>query len=115
MRFQDEIGMDVIVDGEQYRGDMVAFFAEELEGFTRGGLVRSYGNRYYRKPVITGELRRTHPITLEWWPYCWYSRSISMRTSQRAGSTCSQTLMPALSNASKDGSNRSVSSQLTLG
>ena len=66
VRFQDEIGMDVIVDGEQYRGDMVAFFAEELEGFTKGGLVRSYGNRYYRKPIITGELRRTHPITLEW-------------------------------------------------
>ncbi len=69
VRFQDEIGMDVIVDGEQYRGDMVAFFAEELEGFTRGGLVRSYGNRYYRKPVITGDLRRTHPITLEWWEF----------------------------------------------
>jgi 5-methyltetrahydropteroyltriglutamate--homocysteine methyltransferase len=69
VRFQDEIGMDVIVDGEQYRGDMVAFFAEELEGFTQGGLVRSYGNRYYRKPVVTGELRRTHPITLEWWEF----------------------------------------------
>ncbi|MFL5800087.1 MAG: methionine synthase [Actinomycetota bacterium] len=69
IRFQDEIGMDVIVDGEQYRGDMVAFFAEELEGFTRGGLVRSYGNRYYRKPVVTGQLGRTHPITLEWWRF----------------------------------------------
>jgi 5-methyltetrahydropteroyltriglutamate--homocysteine methyltransferase len=69
VRFQDDIGMDVIVDGEQYRGDMVAFFAEELEGFTQGGLVRSYGNRYYRKPVVTGELRRTHPITLEWWKF----------------------------------------------
>jgi 5-methyltetrahydropteroyltriglutamate--homocysteine methyltransferase len=69
VRFQDEIGMDVIVDGEQYRGDMVAFFAEELEGFTRGGLVRSYGNRYYRKPVVTGQLRRPHPITLEWWEF----------------------------------------------
>jgi len=69
IRFQDEIGMDVIVDGEQYRGDMVAFFAEGLEGFTRGGLVRSYGNRYYRKPVVTGQLGRTHPITLEWWRF----------------------------------------------
>ncbi len=69
VRFQDEIGMDVIVDGEQYRGDMVAFFAEELEGFTQGGLVRSYGNRYYRKPIVTGELRRTHPITLDWWQF----------------------------------------------
>jgi 5-methyltetrahydropteroyltriglutamate--homocysteine methyltransferase len=69
IRFQDDIGIDVIVDGEQYRGDMVAFFAEELEGFDRGGLVRSYGNRYYRKPVASGEIRRTHPITLEWWKF----------------------------------------------
>ena len=69
IRFQDDIGIDVIVDGEQYRGDMVAFFAEELEGFDRGGLVRSYGNRYYRKPVASGEIRRTHPITLEWWEF----------------------------------------------
>ncbi|MDP9343656.1 MAG: methionine synthase [Actinomycetota bacterium] len=69
IRFQDEIGMDVIVDGEQYRGDMVAFFAEELPGFTQGGLVRSYGNRYYRKPVATGEIVREHPITLDWWRF----------------------------------------------
>ncbi len=67
--FQDEIGIDVIVDGEQYRGDMVAFFAEELEGFTTGGLVRSYGNRYYRKPIATGEIVRNKPITLDWWRY----------------------------------------------
>ena len=69
IRFQDEIGIDVIVDGEQYRGDMVAFFAEELEGFERGALVRSYGNRYYRKPVAAGDIVRTHPITLEWWEF----------------------------------------------
>ncbi len=69
VRFQDEIGIDVVVDGEQYRGDMVAFFAEELEGFRRGGLVRSYGNRYYRKPVVGGPVKRTHPMTLEWWEF----------------------------------------------
>lgn len=69
VEFQNEIGIDVVVDGEQYRGDMVAFFAEEMEGFGRGGLVRSYGNRYYRKPIITGPVRRTHPITVEWWRY----------------------------------------------
>jgi 5-methyltetrahydropteroyltriglutamate--homocysteine methyltransferase len=50
---QEEIGLDVIVDGEMYRGDMAAYFAETMQGFKTGGLVRSYGNRYYRKPVIT--------------------------------------------------------------
>lgn len=69
IEFQDSIGTDLVVDGEQYRGDMVAFFAEELEGLEIGGLVRSYGNRYYRKPIATGPIRRTHPLTVDWWTY----------------------------------------------
>jgi 5-methyltetrahydropteroyltriglutamate--homocysteine methyltransferase len=69
VEFQDSIGTDVVVDGEQYRGDMVAFFAEELHGLEIGGLVRSYGNRYYRKPIATGAIGRDHPVTVEWWKY----------------------------------------------
>ncbi|MBI2059780.1 MAG: methionine synthase [Nitrospirae bacterium] len=66
---QEEIGIDVLVDGEQYRGDMVAYFAEHLRGMEKGGLVRSYGNRYYHKPVITGEVRWEKPITVGWWKF----------------------------------------------
>lgn len=69
MGFQNEIGVDVAVDGEMYRGDMVAFFAEEMDGFEEGGLVRSYGNRYYRKPIITSEIRFREPMTVDWWKY----------------------------------------------
>lgn len=69
IEFQDSIGTDLVVDGEQYRGDMVAFFAEELPGLELGGLVRSYGNRYYRKPIATGAVGRDHPVTVEWWEY----------------------------------------------
>src|ERR687892_692777 len=69
IEFQDSIGTDVVVEGEQYRGDMVAFFAEELPGLEIGGLVRSYGNRYYRKPIATGPVGRDHPVTVEWWEY----------------------------------------------
>ena len=69
IRKQEELGADVLVDGEMYRGDMVAYFAENLEGFEEGGLVRSYGNRYYHKPIITGEVRWDEPITVEWWKY----------------------------------------------
>jgi len=65
--FQEEIGIDVLVDGEQYRGDMATYFAENLEGCEVSGLVRSYGNRYYKKPVVVGELSRTGPITVDWW------------------------------------------------
>lgn len=69
VEFQDSIGTDLIVDGEMYRGDMVAFFAEEMPGLEIGGLVRSYGNRYYRKPIATGAVGRDRPITVEWWTY----------------------------------------------
>jgi len=67
VRVQEELGVDVLVDGEQYRGDMVAYFAELMGGFSRGGLVRSYGNRYYHKPVIVGEVRWLRPMTVAWW------------------------------------------------
>jgi len=66
---QEEVGADLLVHGEMERGDMVEFFADQLEGFGRKGLVRSYGNRYYFKPVITGEIRRTKPMTVEMWQF----------------------------------------------
>ncbi len=66
---QEELDVDVLVDGEQYRGDMVAYFAERLPGFTPGGVVRSYGNRYYHKPIITGSVEWPKPITVDWWKY----------------------------------------------
>jgi 5-methyltetrahydropteroyltriglutamate--homocysteine methyltransferase len=69
IRKQEELGVDVLVDGEMYRSDMVAYFAEHLNGFEEGGLVRSYGNRYYHKPIITGEVHWEEPITVEWWKY----------------------------------------------
>jgi len=66
---QDEIGLDVIVDGEMYRGDMVAYFAETMSGFQTGELVRAYGNRYYRKPIISDGIKWCGPITVDWWRY----------------------------------------------
>ncbi len=69
IHIQEEIGLDILVDGEQYRGDMVAYFADEMEGFAIAGLVRSYGNRYYPKPVVVGPVGRKHPVTTEWFKY----------------------------------------------
>src|SRR5215472_2264193 len=66
---QEKLGVDVFVDGEMYRGDMVAYFAERLPGFTEGGLVRAYGNRFYHRPIITGEVSWPGPVTVEWWQY----------------------------------------------
>lgn len=67
--FQEEIGLDFLVDGEMPRGDMATYFAENLPGCKISGLVRSYGNRFYRKPVVIGKLQWTEPITLRWWKY----------------------------------------------
>lgn len=69
IRLQEELGLDVLVDGEQYRGDMAAYFAEQWQGFKQSGLVRSYGNRYYRKPIIVGRVARRGPETLHWWQF----------------------------------------------
>jgi 5-methyltetrahydropteroyltriglutamate--homocysteine methyltransferase len=65
--FQEDTGIDIVVDGEMYRGDMVAHFAEIMPGFDPGGLVRSYGNRYYYKPIIKGKLEYPGPMTVDWW------------------------------------------------
>ncbi len=69
IKTQEEIGLDVLVDGEMYRGDMVAYFSELMPGFEQSGLVRSYGNRYYHKPIIVGEVRWPGPMTVGWWRY----------------------------------------------
>ena len=69
VRIQEGLDMDILVDGEMYRGDMATYFAENMDGFGISGLVRSYGNRYYRKPVARGPVRRPKPITVEWWKW----------------------------------------------
>ena len=69
VRLQEGIGLDILVHGEMERGDMVTFFAERMRGFGISGLVRSYGNRYYRKPVIKGNLKRENPITINMFKY----------------------------------------------
>ncbi len=65
IRLQERIGLDILVHGEMERGDMVTYFAERMKGFGISGLVRSYGNRYYRKPVVKDEVKRENPITVE--------------------------------------------------
>ncbi|WDZ80165.1 5-methyltetrahydropteroyltriglutamate--homocysteine S-methyltransferase (plasmid) [Ensifer adhaerens] len=68
VRWQEEIGIDVLVHGEFERNDMVQYFAEQLSGyaFTQSGWVQSYGSRYVRPPIIFGDVSRPNPMTLEW-------------------------------------------------
>lgn len=65
INYQLEVGIDIISDGEMDRGDMATFFAERMEGFKISGLVRSYGNRYYKKPIVVDEVKFIEPMTVE--------------------------------------------------
>ncbi|KAK7677544.1 methionine-synthesizing 5- methyltetrahydropteroyltriglutamate--homocysteine methyltransferase [Cerrena zonata] len=67
VRFQEEIGLDVLVHGEPERNDMVQYFGEQLEGyaFTTGGWVQSYGSRYVRPPIVVGDVSRPKAMTVK--------------------------------------------------
>jgi len=69
IRRQEELDIDILVDGEMYRGDMVAFFADQMDGFQIAGLVRSYGNRYYPKPAVVRPVGRRGPLTVDWFTF----------------------------------------------
>lgn len=68
IRWQEGIGMDVLVHGEFERNDMVEYFGEQLAGitFTKYGWVQSYGSRCVKPPVIYGDVYRPAPMTVEW-------------------------------------------------
>jgi len=71
VRFQEEIGLDVLVHGEPERNDMVEYFGEQLDGylFTKLGWVQSYGSRCVKPPVIWGDIVRPAPMTVAWSSY----------------------------------------------
>ncbi|TXH80503.1 MAG: 5-methyltetrahydropteroyltriglutamate--homocysteine S-methyltransferase [Rhizobium sp.] len=71
IRWQEEIGLDVLVHGEFERNDMVQYFGEQLSGFafTKHGWVQSYGSRCVRPPIIYGDVARPNPMTVRWWRY----------------------------------------------
>ena len=71
VKFQEEIGIDVLVHGEFERNDMVEYFGEQLQGFcfTQNGWVQSYGSRCVKPPVIFGDVARPKPMTVEWAKY----------------------------------------------
>jgi len=71
VRWQEEVGIDVLVHGEFERNDMVQYFGEQLAGyaFTKAGWVQSYGSRYVRPPIIFGDVSRPRAMTVDWTSY----------------------------------------------
>jgi 5-methyltetrahydropteroyltriglutamate--homocysteine methyltransferase len=68
VRWQEELGLDVLVHGEFERNDMVKYFGEQLRGFafTKHGWVQSYGSRCVAPPIIWGDVSRPAPMTVRW-------------------------------------------------
>lgn len=68
IRWQEELGIDVLVHGEFERNDMVEYFGERLSGFvfTENGWVQSYGSRCVKPPIIFGDVERPAPMTIRW-------------------------------------------------
>ncbi len=62
-------GIDILSDGEQSREDMVAYFAERLEGYKGGEWVRIFDNVYFRKPVVVSEIKYVAPMAVMDWRY----------------------------------------------
>ncbi len=71
VRWQEDVGLDVLVHGEFERNDMVQYFGEQLRGFafTKHGWVQSYGSRCVRPPILYGDVSRPAKMTVEWWAY----------------------------------------------
>lgn len=66
---QDELGVDLYVDGEMDRADPITTFAERLSGIAIDGWVRVYGDRYVRKPKIVGPVTRGASATADRWRF----------------------------------------------
>jgi len=78
IRFQEEVGLDVLVHGEFERNDMVEYFGEQMRGFafSENGWVQSYGSRCVKPPIIYGDVSRPKPMTVRW---SQYAQSLSDR------------------------------------
>jgi 5-methyltetrahydropteroyltriglutamate--homocysteine methyltransferase len=68
IRWQEDIGIDVLVHGEFERNDMVEYFGEQLDGFlfTKHGWVQSYGSRCVKPPIIYADVSRPADMTVRW-------------------------------------------------
>ena len=71
VKFQEDVGLDVLVHGEPERNDMVEYFGEQIKGyaFSENGWVQSYGSRCVKPPLLFGDVSRPKAMTVEWISY----------------------------------------------
>lgn len=66
VKFQEDVGLDMLVHGEFERNDMVEYFGELMKGyvFSQFGWVQSYGSRCVKPPIIFGDVSRPAAMTV---------------------------------------------------
>lgn len=57
IRLLENLGLDLVYDGEQHRTEMYDYAIQRIENFAPRGYVRSFDNRYYLKQAVTGPVR----------------------------------------------------------
>jgi 5-methyltetrahydropteroyltriglutamate--homocysteine methyltransferase len=52
----ERAGLDVVVDGEMRRNEMVEFFADRIDGYEFNGPVKVWGHNYFDKPSVVDDV-----------------------------------------------------------
>ncbi|MCS7165557.1 MAG: cobalamin-independent methionine synthase II family protein [Candidatus Calescibacterium sp.] len=55
VRFLENVGIDLVYDGEQHRSEMYEYPIRNIQGFEFKGHVRSFDNKYYRKASLVSK------------------------------------------------------------
>ena len=64
-REHERAGLDVVVDGEVRRNEMVEYFAERIDGYEFNGPVKVWGHNTFRKPSVVDEVEYAEPWLVE--------------------------------------------------
>lgn len=65
VRLLEEVGLDVVFGGEQWRIEMYEHVMREVGGMEFLGHVRSFDNKYFKKAAAMAPVQRTGPICLD--------------------------------------------------
>lgn len=61
----ERAGLDVVVDGEMRRNEMVEYFYHRMEGVEFPGKVKVWGHNYFDKPAVIDAVSRSEPWLLD--------------------------------------------------
>lgn len=73
-------GIEMVTDGQVRWDDSQTRFAEGLDGFSIGGLIRYFDNNtYYRQPVVKGPVSRRGPIVVDEFRFAMAASSVPVK------------------------------------